>query len=236
MALNPFLSRLGVTPQQGARSPTSDAFPITFNVNNKRIWDAVLTDFVPSADPAKDWQKVIEEYVDRCAELGDFPFSNIKQSANDQIFDFLKEKRREVVYFLNKVKLRDLVALRNSKRRVNMTNNGFTLEVESQATPRDPTFEKWLLQHPFPRFENIRQYDNKYVKHLGKDLTFWVKNDGAGMSQRWHIGYTINCPLYPDIPDRPLASKAELERFVLEVFWEAIFRMNRPIGVMHRMI
>lgn len=236
MATIPFLSKLGVLPQFQARSPTADSFPPAFNTNNKRIWEAVVLDFVSTADASKDWAKVISLYVDACQERGTYPFSNVKQSTNDQIFTFLSQKRAEVVKFINQIKLMDVVALRDSKRKVTMTTAGFTLEVWSQATPRDPTYSKWIFNSPLPRFDAVRKIDGKYTRGLGKGLTFWTYNDGAEMSGRWHIGYTIDCQFYPDIPARPLASQAELERFILDVIWSPIIKMNRPIGVLHRLL
>lgn len=235
MAVIPFLSKLGITPQDQARSPTANAFPVAFNTNNKRIWDAIILELIPGAKAADDWQAVIRKYVNECDRRGSFPFQNVKQSDNDKIFTFLSKKRSEVVKFANSVNLMDIIALRDSKRKVTMTTAGFTLEVSSRATPRDPTYEQWLIKSPLPRFDNVRKPDGKWTRGLGEGLTLWTYNESASMTGRWHIGYTIDCPFYPDIPAKPLASKTELEKFIIDVMWEPIIKMNRPLKINHRL-
>lgn len=232
----PFLTSLGVSPIQQARPPTADAFPPAFNPNNKLVWNELIENFIPSGDVNRDWGTLIREYIDTCSDRDLYPFQNIHQSKNDQIYHYLKDRRHEVVRFINKSKLFDEIAIRDSKRKVAMTDSGFVLEVYAICRLKDPLFLKWLQRSPYPKFESIRKPDGRYMKPLMDGLSMFVFNTGAEMSQRWHIGYVIECPMFPEIPGNPLPSKSDLEKFVLRVLWEPILRSARPDGVMHRLI
>ncbi|QRE00264.1 hypothetical protein [Burkholderia phage BCSR5] len=232
----PFLSALGVPALLQARSPTIEAFPERFNPNNRRLWNVLVTDHKPTGTPGRDWGLVVRAYIDECTKRGLYPFQSIHQSTNDQTYHFLKDRRREVVRFINKSKLFNEIKIRDSKRKVSMTDRGFVLEVYAIVQLKDPSFKNWLMQKPYPNFDVVRKQDGRYMKPLGDGLSMFVYNDGANLTQRWHIGYIIECPFYPDIPGVPLASKGELERFVLDTIWMPILKMHRPDGVIHRLI
>jgi hypothetical protein len=232
----PFLTSLGVPPNRQARPPNSESFPLSFNPNNFHVWEEILRDFIPTGNVVNDWGKVIRLYIDTCYDRSIYPFQNLHQSKNDQIYHYLKDRRREVVRFINKSKLFHEIAIRDSRRKVAMTDSGFTLEVFAICRLKDPLFIKWLQKSPYPKFDIVRQPNGRYMKPLMDGLSMFVYNDGAQLSQRWHIGYVIECPMYPEIPGEPVPSKGELERFILKVFWEPILRSMRPDGVLHRLV
>jgi len=232
--MRPFLASLGVSAIDQARSPAAAAFPISFNINGKPVWDQVIGRLVPTNDPDVDWGLAIKDFVNTCTDRDIYPFSNLKQSANDQIVNHLKEARKAVVKFLNHSEFLKHVQIRTTSRVVKMNNIGFSLDVFGQVYIKDPTFVRWLMQTPYPGFRI--KHDGKYIKHLSDNVTMVVYNEGANGTQRWHIGYEITCRQFPDLPGRHLPSRAELEKFTLDVLWMPVLRSNRPYGYHRRLL
>lgn len=232
----PYLSNLGVPVLFQARTPTADGFPITFNPHTKAQWDAAVKELTPSKDAVQDWGLVIQYYIDLCSKHGQYPFSGPHTSSNDQIVAVLKEARHAVVKFINKSELIKMVSFRDTHRKVSMTATGFILQVQGQARLKDETFPQWLVQAPMPRFDIIRDADGKYIKHLGYNTAFFAYNEGANMTARWHVGYEIVVDKFPDIPNHPTPSKAELERFILDILWMPVLKQARPFGLSHMLM
>jgi hypothetical protein len=233
---HPFLSNLGVDALAQGRSPTTQTFPLAFNQNNASDWAAAVNKTVMGADPTEDWGAVIKEYIHLCAQRGVYPFQNLHESKNDQIVDFLRERRRAFVHFVNITDFFRTLTLRATHRRVTATESGFVLTVYAHTLNTDPSFVKWLIESPFPRFDLVRK-NGRYTKRLMHGLDVFVENDYAdNMKDRWVVGYDIHCPMYPDLPTNHTPSKAEIERFVLDVCWMPLLRAMRPLRTTHRLI
>lgn len=230
----PFLANLGVPPDKQALSPTAADFPKALNPNCRSEWIDAIKDLQPSEDAAFDWASALRTYVKLCVKRNQFPFSNTKSSRNDLIIQNLTNARRQVVRFMNLSKIMDMVTIRKTRREVLMTSNGFTVTVFGEGAVTDPTFSQWLLKMPYPGFRI--KHDGQWIKSLGRGITMVVYNDGAQGSQRWHIGYEIAVQVFPDIPGHHLASKAELERFVLDILWLPILKSHRPFKYHRRLI
>lgn len=233
---HPFLSNLGVDALTQGRSPTAQTFPRAFNPNNASDWTMAVNNTVMGDDPTEDWGLVIKEYIRLCTIRGVYPFQNTHESTNDQIVDFMRERRRQFVRFINRTDFFRTITLRSTHRHVTATDHGFTLTVYAKTLNTDPSFIKWLVESPFPRFDLVRK-NGRYSKHLIPGLELFVENDYAdNMTDRWIIGYDIHCPMYPDLPTNHTPSKAEIERFVLDVLWMPLLRSMRPIRTTHRLI
>jgi hypothetical protein len=198
------------------------------------MWEQAIESLEPSDDPGMDWGNVLKAYVRLCVKASQFPFSNLRQSANDQLTMKLQNARRQVVRFLNLSKMLTHVSIRKTRREVSMTSSGFTVCVFGNAEIKDPTFPKWLLQMPYPGFR-IKE-DGKWIKSIGPGVTMIVYNEGANGIQRWHIGYEIVCNQFPDMPGRHLPSKGELEAFIMDIIWTPILKSHRPHGFHRRLI
>jgi hypothetical protein len=207
-----------------------------FNHQNRDIWDSIVKVFKPTKDAQMDWDKVIESYVNECAQAGRYAFSDFHQTTNDECVERLREARRAVVKFINRSKILDLITLRNTHRTAMMTPTGFILCVSGQIRLKDPTFPDWLLRMPFPRFNIIRSIDGRWSKPLGDNATFFAENEGAKSPDRWHIGYEIVVDYFPEIPNKPLPSKQELERFILDILWMPVLKSQRPYGLSHKLL
>ncbi len=219
-----------------ARTPMASTFPPAFNPNNESVWVAAVQALVPTADAATDWALVIKHYISLCEQRAVYPFQNLHESRNDQISDYLRARRRLVVKFINNSGIFKDLKIQNTTRKAVVTDSGFVLSVQAQATIKDPTFSAWLVKSPMPRFNIKDPKSETYIKSLDDGLNMFVYNEGADMDARWHIGYDITCPMYPDLPTNHVPSKAELERFILEILWMPHLRSIRPFNMMHRLI
>lgn len=231
----PFLSSLGVMDTDQARDPTAAAFPHAFNVNCQAIWNTVVDNMtMKEGDPGRNWGTAIKLFIEVCVAENEFPFSNLKQSANDFILQDLTAARKAVVKFMNVTKMLDYVNIQATRREVELNNTGFTLRVYGKVTLKDPTFEKWLLMTPYPRF-NLK-HEGHYVKHLTSNISMIVYNDSASAAQRWHVGYEVVVHHFPDLPGKHMPSQAEMEKFVLDILWMPVLKSHRPLGFHHRLI
>jgi hypothetical protein len=234
----PFLSNLGIDPIVQARSPTPETFPPALNLNNKAVWGTAVAETPSLNNVLEDWARCLKRYIELCQEQDVFPFQTFHQSKNDQIGDFLREARQAVVKYINNSGLFDEVHLQSSHRTVQVHNNGFIITVYAKATINDPSFEQWLQTMPYPHFNNIRGIDGKWIKPLMSGVTMFVINGehGGHMNQRWHIGYEIECPMFPDVPTSGTPSKAELEKFIMDVLWMPLLRTHRPRKLLRRLV
>ena len=232
----PFLSNLGISPIAQARSPTANEFPIAFNSNNASEWSAAVHELVTTGDPTIDWGQTIKRYVQLCEQRGTYPFQSVHQSRNDEISDYLRDRRRAFVKFINRSNFFENVKLRTTDRKVTVTDRGFVLTVTANAFIKDPSFAKWLLQTPLPHFDIVK-HEGRHTKMLDDGLDMFVYQDhGSNSPERWVIGYDIVCPIYPDLPSQHLPSKAEIEKFILQVLWMPLLRSMRPNTALHRLI
>lgn len=230
----PFLSNLGVLDTDQIKNPRKDSFPSAFNPNCSEVWSAVIQSMTVTEDIAANWALAIRLFIEVCITKDLYPFSNLKQSANDMILTALNDSRKAVVKFMNRTRMLHYVNLKATRREVEVNNLGFTLRVYGAAVLKDPTFEQWLLKMPMPAFR--LKHQGRYVKQLDTQTTMVVYNEGASLSQRWHVGYEIVVHHFPDLPGKHMPSKAELERFVLSILWLPVLKSHRPDGFHHRLI
>lgn len=232
----PFLSNLGVTAFQAARPPTIQTYPLAFSANNISQWTAAVQELIPSLDTRYDWAITIKRYVEQCTKSGVYPFQALHQTRNDQISDFLTERRRAFVKFINMTGMLEHVFLKATHRTVTVTESGFHLRVHGDAIIEDPTYTTFLQKVPYPKML-LRTEDSHYVRQLMNGLEVFAYNEYARtMKQRWIVGYEIVCPIFPDLPNHPTPTKDELERFILDILWMPLLRSMRPIHQMRRLI
>lgn len=230
-----FLSNLGITDIQQARPPTTKTFPPALNPNNRSIWEEAVKELKPSRHPQEDWGRALRRYVDLCGAKGVYPFQSVQQTRNDDISDFLRNARKELVRFIDRTDFFEGIKLRSTQREVKMTNAGFVLTVSGQANIQDPSFEKWLTTVPFPKFDLIKQ-NGRYWKNLRDGVRMFAYRDkGSSSSERWVIGYEITCSVYPDLPTQHLPSRDQLEKFIMDVLFMPILRSIRPKKVLNRL-
>lgn len=232
---SPFLSNLGVSDLQQARPPTSKTFPPSLNPNNRSIWQEAVEGITPSKHPQEDWGIALRRYVDLCGHRGVYPFQSVAQSKNDDISDFLRDRRRELVKFIDRTDFFADIKLRSTQRETHMTNKGFVITVSGNANITDPSFETWLTTVPFPKFDFVKQ-GGRFWKNIKEGLRMFAYRDhGSNSAERWVIGYEISCNIYPDLPTQHLPSRAQLEKFVMDVLFMPHLRAIRPRKVLNRL-
>jgi hypothetical protein len=230
-----FLGNLGIPDIQQARPPTTKTFPPALNGNNKSVWEEAVRDLTPSKHPQEDWGIVLRRYVDLCGQRGVYPFQSVAQSRNDDISDFLRDSRRELVKFIDRTDFFEGIKLRSTQREVTMTNHGFVLTVSGHANITDPSFESWLTTVPFPKFDFVK-HGGRYWKNIRDGLRMFAYREGGSNSpDRWIIGYEMSCRIYPDLPTHHLPSRDQLEKFVMDVLFMPQLRAIRPKKVLNRL-
>lgn len=230
-----FLPSLGVPSDQRLTSPTKYTFPAVFNSQAKRLWEKSLPESTLGS-PTLDWNFTIQTFLDLCAQENLFAFSNAhEQSRNDAIMMFLAQKRRDLVKFFNRTEMLTKTRIRRVKSRAIATSDGLYIVVTAPVSLRDPTFGKWILEAPLPRFDVVRQ-GQRWRKSISSDCELFVYNEGANMTQRWFIEYQIRSRVLPSIPGKRTPTKKDIESFALNILWKPILKSHRPLGMMHRLI
>ena len=230
-----FLPSLGVPSDQRMNSPTKNTYPSAFNYQAKRLWEKSLPD-TSLGSPAEDWDYAITTFLALCAKEGVFAFSNsFSQSQNDAIMTHLASKRRDLVKFFNRTEMLTKTRIRKVTSRAIVASEGLFIVVTAPVSLRDPSFGKWILQTPMPRFDVVRE-GSRWRKNISSDCDLYVYNEGANMSQRWFIEYQIQSRILPSIPGNRTPSKRDLEYFALNTIWNPILKSHRPDGMMHRLV
>lgn len=216
------LYSLGLTESQIKSGPKDAVFPPRLNKAASKHWPAAVGT-VSTNNPKKGWTQAITRFIKLAAEAGDYAFTN-ETSVNDRILTRLIYNRRQVVKFIDRNNVLDYLRTRNSKREVIVDRNGFSITVEAKCNQltEDPTFIDVLGL-------GIRRPNGRWQQRLGPDVDIYLYNEGARMSQRWVLGYTIRVREYPVVPNMPAATTLELERFILENMYLPILKSNRPL-------
>jgi hypothetical protein len=234
---SPFLSNIGVHPHDQARAPTAEGFPSGLNQNNAPEWAQAVQSYRKVKTVLGNWASCLREYVDLCGKRGLFPFANTGEGRNSHIEDLLLKARQDFVRFVNKFKFFEAIHIRSTHREAVATDQGFVLTVYAKARIEDPSFVQWLERLPQPyTWSRVHESRNRYHKDLSPNLCIWVENETYDMPERWHVGYDINIPVFPAIPNNPMPSRKEIEEFALEVLWMPLIRSMRPISMDHRLI
>lgn len=232
----PFLSNLGIGALEQARAPTADTFPLSFNANAKNEWNQAVQELIPRGIAATDWGQTLRRYVQLCEDHNVFPFQTFQQSRNDAIQDYLRDRRRQLVRFIDTNDFFKGITIRSTHRNVKASDTGFVLTVYAKAKITDPTFIQWIKKAPAPRFEITKDAQNRWVRHITDGLLMYVENEAPNLEERWHIGYEIMCPMFPELPNNHVPSKQEIENFILQILWMPLIKSMRPIGLNHRLI
>ncbi len=221
------LNSLGIPPQLQAQPPAADFMPPALNQSNSRFWPIAVGQAV-GRNSVEQWTSAVKNFVRICMNNNTLAFSS-DESNNDKILTRLIEARREIVRFLNRHKVLESLKTHKVSRRVRMTSSGFviTVDVQAQKLDEDPTILKLL---------GVRQPNGRYTRNLLPDLTFFVYNEGARLSHRWHFGYDITVNIFPSLPGKNLPTVHEQERFILEVMYIPLVRCYRPRRSIHRLI
>lgn len=230
----PFLAVLGIDPKQAEQPPQVSVFPKIFNEQAQHLWEPAVKHGLSQKGKAHEkWDAALNHFVDTAQSQNLFPYARTHQQAtNDQIHSFLSRARAQVVKFVNRSRLLDVVSMRQGVRSATaLDSGGFIITVDAQVQLKDPTFEKWLIQKPYPALFNINY---RWVRKLAPGTTFFVYNEGAHMTQRWHVGYEIICDQWPAVPGNRIPSKMAIEKFAVNVLWDYVLRTNRPDGMLHR--
>lgn len=215
------LLRLGVPNSWLSALPKDNLFPSGLNPAVRGLWPAAIR-LARSQNPKTAWAQAIEQVIELAESKNLYPFRD-NQSNNDKILlEFIK-RRRAVVKFIDNNGILSYLRTRTSKRSVTVNPNGFVLNVDVTCVTiaNDPTFIDAF---------GLRRANGRRERILGQGLVFYMYNEGAGMSQRWHIGYTMTIDTLPSIPGNPLASDTDLEKFILDIMYMPILRCYRPVN------
>lgn len=215
---------LGIEPRTLQSRPTAQAYPKAFTQNCKLHWDWVVANLDNTVDTQTQWKRALTAFLARCRAANTSPFMGIQQSRNDQIVTALRNSRRAVLKVLDNSDVFRMITLKAVRRTCKLTDKGFVLRVEGEVMAADPTVTKWLLQKPWPAF--ALKSKGIYRKTLDHNTEMVFFNAGANMPLRWRIGYEITLDIMPALPN-PMASRADIEAFVLKVLWHHVMLDTR---------
>lgn len=234
----PDLTLIGVPEGLQSRAPSVISFPQQFNKDTRIIWKEVMEsekfkNLIARLPTDEQWYQAILHYLNLCEEKGFMPFSSntTQQDKNDAAITYLTSARIAMVKFANSIGLfdkeKDRIRLYKAVRDYVRRENGFSVVSWAYSRPiLDPTFEKWLMQAPSPRF--IRSTDLKLVKMIQPNCHMWVKYIN---STRITVGYEIQIGTAVSVPGKRLPTKKEVESFIDRNIWLPIVRSHRFKGV-----
>lgn len=192
------------------------------------IWFEVAQSANPSHSLSVQWSTALRQLGDRCRAISIKPFIGVKHQ-NPQIRNYLAARRRLIVRFFNITKMLKNVPVRRREleRSVKITQSGFQITVSALLRIDDPTWVHGLTRFsPGYRFSPLKTKDHEFQVFLDPATRMFVYNDLLSASLRWHVGYTVNCPVRPDYTG---VIPGHEEDFVLSL-WKPIQNNIRPSG------
>jgi hypothetical protein len=234
----PDLHLIGVPEQMQSRAPNPASFPTKFNGDSRRFWMKLLNDDKFKAELKQyeaiedKWYRTILKFLDVCEEEGILPFAAVtEQQKNDSVMQYLQNSRHALVKFVNNIGLFEKLKIQKACREFIRKPNGFIVTSWATCKPNlDPTFEKWLVTAPSPRF--TPSTNNMYVKHIQSNLTLWVRYVSK---TRITVGYEIHTATPVSIPGKRLPTRKEVDSFIDRTIWLPTVRANRFENVTNRL-
>lgn len=232
------LSIIGVPEAAQGRWPTLTGYPRKFNPEAQVVWKKMLESDVfkeglkhwGSKDLA--WHNAIQMFLRACEDAGIFPFpNNTDTTRNEFIQDFVRRGRLALVNFCDKSGIFQHVKVRKAFREYVRKDTGLVIKCWAELLPvKDPSFEKWLLTSPTPRF--LHGTDNRYVKTVQPNVNMWVRYLSEA---RVTIGFSIEIPGTINIPGKKTPKRKEVDAFLDRTMWLPIVRAHRFADVRNRL-
>lgn len=167
-----------------------------------------------------------KEYVKLCNAAG-LPALVDPQHRNPEIRSFLMSRRKLIVRMLDQTKMLQGIPIfrRAIKRTATVTPRGFSVTISTQLRITDPTWVKTLTRfRPGHSFGLTRNKARELELRLDPSVRMFVYNDMISNLNLWHVGYTVTCPIPPDLTG---CMPGHEEEFVLDL-WAPAFNKLRP--------
>lgn len=226
------LSIIGVPEACQGRQPTITAFPKKFSASSAKIWATMIQDKEYQARcrvwSTLDlvWHNTIQEFLSRCNTEGIFPFSNNSPTAkNDYIQEFVRRARIALVKYVDESGLMANVRVHKAFREYIRKDNGLTITSWANLYPlKDEVgdFEKFLVQQPLPRM--MKQVDNRYQRIVIPHVRVWARYINKS---RVKIGFDIDVAGTIGVPNKPLAKRKEVDKYIDNNILLPIIRSHR---------
>jgi hypothetical protein len=227
------LTALGVSADEQSRLPDIYSMPNACNPANEKIWRMAVSNLkTKSANAA--WQQALSKYMQLCSRYSLHPFMD-RGTNNDKAYDQLKQDRRDLVKFLERNCILDLVKLRPTTYKVSIIEHGFVIKAEA---PADLLVDEEELLKPNGNLDSMGLRKNSisggalWEITVNRGVRFFIANSGANLKARWSIGYEIVVPVFPQARGNNASSNKELESFVINAMWLPLVRGIRPVHSM----
>jgi len=192
--------------------------PKNINPHAIELW------FDACKNPELATEDVLSVFTEACHAANLYPFVAPNTDSNVAIRNYLYRRRNKFVRFLDWTKLMvGLPIIRLIKREVNLEEHGFSITVSCQLRIEDPTWIKKIFRFRPQRFPIMRDKLRRYVLQLDPGLKVFIYNEMISASNRWHIGYTIYCPLDPSYAGFTNYKK----EFILDHLWKPLMTKRR---------
>lgn len=172
------------------------------------------------------WKAAMHRYVQLCDAQGLLPFPGGVQNRDVAIRNFLGQRRRLFVRYVDQTNILVGIPVRKVTRKVKIDHTGFSINVEAWVTVEDPNW----FRKPKARWRFSFGWDKekRFVNNIDPSLMIYVRNPALRAPNFWYVGYTINCPLEPDLKDGTLQDK---ENYVIRELWDPISKVWRGRGL-----
>ena len=231
------LDMIGVPPEFHNKWPVVQGYPTKFNPFGLPLWILVLSDtkFVRSLHSGSvdlAWHNTVLEFIERCADSGIFPFSNVTDTTrNEYIQDYLRRGRIILVRFMNESGMFTRLRVKRAYREYVRTDSGLNLVSWADCYPiTDRNFSQWLQTSPMPRY--LRGTDSRFVKILQPHIQSWVRCINPA---RPTIGFSIEVFGTVNIPGNKTPKREEVDAFLDTQMWLPIIKAHRFDNVVTRL-
>jgi hypothetical protein len=170
--------------------------------------------------------QALRTFVTLCDSADLSPFVGSDVDPNPAIRNFLGQRRRLYVRYMDNTGFMKHVYVRKITRDSYLTEYGFAIRIEGWVSVGDDKL--WFRKiSSTPGWQFSLSWDNqhRYTLKLDPGITLYVRNPVMSSQKTWYVGYEIHCPITPSLQNY----KPET---ILRNLWDSTMISIRPKGTL----
>ena len=232
--INPVL--LGVPERWTDTAPTVSKMPTRFNAGNSNVWQTCVQALDARLSAHEQWSKAIQMYVRLCVKQSLDPFTTeLDRADNEAIRSYLKMARLNLVKWLDKTRILELVYIKKVWHEVELRDQGFVIHVFARCEPQSKLDELQYFLRRICRFHIIPgNFGKTWQGYPRPDIRFDAKIINS-QHVRLHYAITVTRQVFIEKLEKgERVSVTDLRTWILKSFWMPIARGIRPLHTLRK--
>jgi hypothetical protein len=232
--INPVL--LGVPERWTDTAPTINKMPERFNAGNIKVWILCVQATDARLDPHEQWSKAVQMYVRLCVKRSLDPFTTeLDRADNEAIRSYLKMARLNLVKWLDRTHLLELLYLNKVWHEIELRDQGFVVHVYARCEPQCKLDELQYFLRRTCKFHIATGNGGKtWQGYPRPDILFDAKLVN-GQHVRLHYAITVTRQVFNEHLEKgDHVSVNDLRNWILKTLWLPSARGFRPVHTLRK--